>query len=233
MKKLAYVCQYFKQYYLPNICVFCRSLSHRSINLCQWCEHKLPLNYRACRYCAMPLASQPFLICGQCLQQKPPYQHIIAPLQYQRPINRIIAQLKHIAVLSHAPLLAHCFSQHLKPETLSKIEALIPIAMHPIKLKQRGFNQSTLLAKALSRLTGIPVDQKLLIKTRHTQAQQTLNKKQRQRNLINSVTARPNYYQHIALIDDVMTTGSTIKAAPIALQKTGIKEIAVWVIARA
>lgn len=108
-----------------------------------------------------------------------------------------------------------------------KVEALVPIPLSKRRLRQRGFNQAERVAREVSRQTGIPVYQNLLIRVRDTRAQKELNDRERKNNLKGAFKTEANKVQlnHILLIDDIYTTGSTMNEAAGELKRSGIDEV--------
>ena len=218
---------------LPQYCLCCRQPTGHCLMLCQGCYNDLPWNQPQCHQCALPLPDMHSSTCGRCLLELTHYDTVIAPLRYQSPISNIISQFKFSSLISHRHLLSHLLLPHLNLSDTHPIQALIPVPMHPTRLRQRGYNQAYLLACALSTLTHIQVDDTLLRKTKLTTPQRQLNAKKRTQTIKNTFEVRPNNYRTVALIDDVMTTGSTINEASRQLKRSGIDTVDAWVIARA
>ena len=104
-------------------------------------------------------------------------------------------------------------------------DVLVPVPLHKKKLKARGFNQSSLIAKAMSRYSGVPVAE-LLEKTRETADQKTLSKHERERNLFNAFAVRPSAVpRKVLIVDDVLTTGSTVNVCAGVLKDAGAEEV--------
>lgn len=104
--------------------------------------------------------------------------------------------------------------------------------MHWRKLQQRGFNQAYLIARHLSKLLEVPVAEQILVKTRSTEQQRQLSKKQRQKNLRGSFSIHGSLPKHVAVIDDVMTTGTTLHEIALLLKDHQVEQVEGWVIAR-
>jgi ComF family protein len=102
--------------------------------------------------------------------------------------------------------------------------------VHKHRQFERGYNQAQLLASAVAKTLSLPVDNHILRRKKSTKAQSSLNKKARKSNVNNAFICTPNNYQHIALIDDVITTGSTVNEACKILRSRGCKQISVWTI---
>ena len=213
---------------IPIQCRLCGTFCQGQV-LCYACIAELPLIEAACPRCALPTFSSQ--LCGQCLS-KPPEQHASMSLyNYQDPIDRLIADFKFNDKL----YLSQFFAEQMVSKLNSRIlpELLIPIPLHPNRLKQRGYNQSFELAKSLSKYLTIPVSNDYLERIINTQSQSSMPFKQRKENIQHAFRVtdkRPP--KHIALIDDVLTTGHTANAAAKTLKKVGAITIEVWTIAR-
>ena len=112
-------------------------------------------------------------------------------------------------------------------------EAIIPIPLHHQRYMQRGYNQAFEIAKLISRKLNIPVDNNCLRRIRPTQAQAGLSAYKRQKNILKAFEAiNQKAYRHIAVVDDIVTTGSTVNEATKILHRAGIKTVDVWALAR-
>jgi ComF family protein len=222
---------FFRQLYsniLPIPCRLCGALCQHHA-LCDACIRDLPLLGPACPRCAMPTtASQ---LCGQCLNKPPQQDFSFSLFSYQDPIKQLVADFKYHDKLYLAQLFADLMAKQLNHQCLPQL--LIPIPLHSIRLRQRGYNQSLELAKALSKHLIIPVSNQFITKTKNTAPQASLPFKQRKNNIQHAFSlANKNIPSHIALIDDVLTTGHTVNAAAKTLRQRGVKTIEVWTIAR-
>jgi ComF family protein len=112
-------------------------------------------------------------------------------------------------------------------------EVIIPVPLHSKRHRQRGYNQSLEICLPVARTLKIPLDLRTCKRVRNTPAQARLNKTQRSANVQNAFVAQECRYEHVALVDDVVTTGSTISALSYALLSKGVKQIDVWCICRA
>lgn len=243
----------------PSCCVLCGAESNRLIDLCQHCENGLPHNNRCCVRCSIPLinASQSDTLCGECIGYPPAFDQCIAPLRYEFPISTLINRFKHQGHFCNSRVLAdllldclfHSQSIQLKTteldveeqnsseQNLSEIsknpDLIVPVPLHWKRRFVRGFNQSQWLANYLGRQLNINVDNKLLTRTRNTPPQQQLKRKQRQKNLKGAFQVNHSLNgQHIALIDDVVTTGSTVSELSRLLKKAGASRVDIWCLAR-
>lgn len=219
----------------PAHCRLCRAPLGSGPNLCPGCLHDLPWLEGACRQCARPLAqADDPVCCGRCQRQPPAFDAVTALLHYRPPADHLIQRLKFAGELPLAPLLAGLLATRLGARRPPLPGLLIPVPLHPSRLRERGYNQATELARVLGRRLGIAVDRRLCRRTRRTEPQSTLPAKQRRRNLRKafSVERRP-VADHVAIIDDVMTSGHTAGELARALKQAGAGRVEVWVIARA
>ena len=147
------------------------------------------------------------------------FRHLIALADYQWPLSGLLTALKFSAKLPNALALAELFYQHTVSVLPRLPDAIIPLPLHPSRYRQRTFNQSIEIARQLSKFCHVPVDNMLLRRIKKTRAQTELNASQRKFNLQNAFALSPSLenklpeYQHIALFDDVVTTGATMDAA--------------------
>lgn len=216
---------------LPIPCFLCGDFSLHDA-LCKACVEELPWLDQCCQRCALPLNESG--ICGQCLQQPPPQQLSLAVFRYETPINHCIAAFKFHQQLVFARLFAKLLATKVKQRQQPLPEILIPIPLHSSRLRQRGYNQSAQLTDTLSTELTIPVDKTSFIRQRNTSPQTGMSGKQRKRNVKQAfAVAKPLPYKHVALVDDVFTTGHTTAEASRCLQQNGVKTVEVWTIARA
>lgn len=220
---------------LPHYCVLCNTLTHRDIDICANCEAELPKITCACKCCGQALFSnQEF--CGSCLQNPPPFHRTIAMYHYQSPIDYLIQTIKFCNNLLYANVLGRLLAQEVGHYYHNSAfpEALIPVPLHLERLRERGYNQAVELARPVEKILQIPIDQYCCSRIKDTQAQATLEAKNRAANIRHAFKCKKHLrYKHVAVIDDVMTTGSTMSEFCQTLRNSGVKKIDVWVVARA
>jgi ComF family protein len=215
---------------LPARCLMCEQAGPAHTDLCAACYLELPHNHLHCPVCALPLAA-PASACGECLKKPPAFNTTVAPFLYQAAIASLQPRYKYHQDLPAGRLLAELFCQH--SEHLHKPDAIVPVPLHINRLRQRGFDQALELAKIIANNKAIPLLCDLLKRQRNTSAQSFLNASQRHHNLRNAfVASGRSMPAHIALVDDVMTTGTTVRECAKVLLKAGAKRVDVWVIAR-
>lgn len=217
----------------PPSCVLCGARGHRGIDLCPACEAHLPRIVPACPVCGMPLTESEHSLCGECLQAAPPFQRTVSPFYYEPPLAQLITRLKFNHRLAMARVFAGLLARHIDTAQ-NKPECIIPVPLHRRRLRERGYNQSLEIARLLGRMLDIPVDYRLCQRIRHTTPQTGLAAKERRRNIRNAFgLTGPCHYRHIAIVDDVITTGNTVTELAGLLRKNGVEEIEVWSVARA
>jgi len=214
------------------VCWNC-GLSHNGSKLiCAPCESAILHVQAPCKQCGL---SHNGLgeICIRCLTTPKLWQTMVAPLSYKKPISHSIQLLKFnqkLEVLrSLVELVEPTFSTlHPMPQLL------IPVPLHQNRYRQRGYNQSYEIALILSKALGVPCSDHYAERIIDTPRQSDLKLKQREKNIKNAflVDDAIGQYQHIAIIDDVVTTGSTVHELTKHCLRNGVKTVDVWAIAR-
>ena len=205
--------------------------------LCPDCEKDLPKNTHHCLVCAIPLsttqAQESVLICGKCQKSPPHYTTSIIPYIYSSPIKQLISQLKFHGNLTYSPLLAHSFIGALRRRTSNLPECIIPVPLHKARLRERGFNQALELSQIVGKQLKIPTNYSLCQRNKSTPFQSGLSAKQRKLNLKNAFSiTKAHQYKHVAIFDDVVTTGTTVNELALSLKNSGVEFVEVWAIAR-
>ena len=219
------------QFLLPTSCILCNGSTLNGLCLCPGCLNDLPALSTSCSICALPIGTPG--ICGKCLQQPPTYDAIASPYLYQSPVSHLIHKLKYghrfeVARLFAAQMFELSQSTDLQPDLI------VSVPLHRARLRQRGYNQAWELARRLSKLSGIPASHDLCKRTRATPSQTGLTAEQRRHNLRDAFHVTGNVNDlHIAIVDDVMTTGSTLQAIAEVLKQEGATRVSGLVVARA
>ena len=216
----------------PSRCLACEGPGLDGLDLCAACEASLPVHTRACPGCALPVPTAG-LHCGGCLSARPgPIARVQAPFLYATPLDRLLPRLKFAGDLAAGRLVAQLMAERLRDAP--RPQALIPVPLHRARLRHRGFDQALEIARPLGRALALPVLDGALVRTRLTREQSTLSAVARRRNLKDAFIARPKLPlpAHVAIVDDVMTTGATLRAAAIALRRAGVERVDAWVAAR-
>jgi len=220
---------------LPATCVLCSAQNKREIDLCHLCEADLPWLKNTCQQCAQPLIITTHSFCGKCLQHEPSFNRTIALFHYQQPLDYLISSLKFQQQLLFARLLGELLMERLKIhyQYHPLPNCIIPVPLHKKRLQERGFNQAMEIARPIAKKLKLPIDIKNCQRIKFTVAQSDLPADERLKNVKDAFTVNSALkYQHVAIVDDVMTTGHTIEELSKELRKSGVKQIDVWCIAR-
>jgi ComF family protein len=172
------------------------------------------------------------MLCGECLCNPPPFRQIFAPFIYQPPVRDWISQFKYQRALHWGRWLGIALGQAVQAQQLTA-DLIVPVPLHATRLCQRGFNQSAELAHWVSQQVQIPWRTNILQRIHQGADQQGLSRRERQRNMRRQFRVlQTPAEQSIALLDDVVTTGATARAAAQALRRAGVPRVAVWAVAR-
>lgn len=218
---------------LLRTCLLCAAPSRE--HLCAACKTELPWNTLACVRCALPLANTHDTTCGECSNKPLHCDRTISSFTYSDPIDYWISQFKFQQQLVYGRMLSQLLLDTLKTAYAEQPlpQLILPVPLHRKRLIERGYNQALELAKPLSKQLRIPLDYKLAERTRNTAHQTELEFKDRAKNVRRAFTVtQPLPVTHVAVLDDVITTGHTINAFCEALRQVGAKRIDVWCVAR-
>jgi len=222
-------------------CLLCDEPSDTLLALCSGCETELPWLGEHCLICALPLSSlgtPAALICGECLQRPPAFDRVEAPWRYAFPLDALITRFKHQAKWPLGRLLGELLAEHLRnafDEGLPRPDYLLPVPLACQRLRQRGFNQAAMLARWLGQGLHVPINEDWLQRIQDTPAQQQLNAAARHLNLRQAFALAPGAVVqglHLALIDDVLTTGATAAALAGLLKNAGAARVDIYCLAR-
>lgn len=220
---------------LPARCLLCGGAGAAGRDLCVGCQADLPRNNTCCARCALPLAHAAAQ-CGECLRREPAFSRAWAPFRYGHPLDLLEARFKFRRDLAAGRVLSELFVESARREpSLAQPQRLLCVPLHATRLRERGFNQALELAKPLASALGIPLDLHLLARTRPTAAQTGLDARARRRNLRGAfaVVEHGGIPDHVAILDDVMTTGSTLNECARVLRRAGVRRVDAWALARA
>lgn len=224
---------------LPECCPVC---THPAVlhpeGLCCTCLKQivlLPASH--CPRCSLPypgFASAGHL-CGRCSRQPPAFSEVIVLGLYQGTLQTAIQRLKNQPRPTLDRALGGMLADNVRQHAFaSDPNLVVPVPLHPKRLRQRGFNQSGLLARDIARRCGLPLAGTMLARIKPTPAQQGLSADKRLHNLRGALTANRRLDgEHVLLIDDVLTTGATADACAKILLSAGAGQITVAVLARA
>ncbi|WP_455197986.1 double zinc ribbon domain-containing protein [Kaarinaea lacus] len=223
----------------PPVCVLCGDrgihTASRGIDLCKPCHSELPRLTSSCTRCAVPLAGELSRepLCGRCQVRPPAYNRCLSLLHYQPPTDHLIQSLKFQGQLEMARLLGQLMAHWLSGVIDTRPDVLIPVPLHRDRLRERGFNQAVELARPIATQLGCAMDVSSCRRTKITPPQSELSRKERVNNIRGAFQVVKPIQGRVAIIDDVMTTGSTAHELASMLLKAGADSVDVWVFARA
>lgn len=220
---------------LPHVCRLCGAKGDGEMDLCAGCRADLPWNRNPCGRCANPLpeTDSHSSLCGQCASGQFPdgVDRILAPLVYDFPVDRLLLNLKFHEDLAAGRLLGELTA--LGAMALDRpVDCIVPVPLDWRRRMQRGFNQARELARPLSAHTGLPILDDMLRRRCGAEPQSTLPLEQRRRNIRGRFLCRLPAPARVALVDDVVTSGSTVAEAARELKKAGAEWVEVWACAR-
>ena len=210
-------------------CVLCGAMSRDGL-WCAACDRAMPvLAAEHCPSCALPTPAGEF--CGHCLKSPPLFDHAAAAYAYAYPLDRLIQAMKYREQLVLAEAFAASLVQRIDRNRLP--DRVIAMPLHPAKLRERGFNQSLLLAASISRALDLELLPHACRRVRDTPPQSALPWKERKKNVRNAFRCDVDLCgMHVALVDDVLTTGASLNALADTVKKCGAAEVSAWVVAR-
>jgi ComF family protein len=192
---------------------------------------------RTCPLCSARITQQENLICDLCLQALPWNNNktstavtpLISAFTYASPIKQLILQGKSSKHLAKIQLLAELLRAHFPNRIEERPEAILPVPLHYQRLRERGFNQALELVRPLAKDLGLPLLIKEVIRQRYTDEQKKLAATERHHNLAQAFQLiSPIHYKHIAIFDDVVTTGATCAELEALLIDQGVEKVQIW-----
>jgi ComF family protein len=218
--------RYILDLFFPPRCVQChtvgRCLCAKCLARIEWIAHPL------CRVCGQPLGKTTRHTCVDPLALR----WIRSAAVYSGPMRRSIHALKYSADRVLATFLVELAYPHFDPPPVG-FDRILPVPLSRLREKKRGYNQTVLLADALSRMTQIPVDVKSLVRFRETRSQVGLSQDERRTNVEGAFTAASVLGENVLVMDDVCTTGATLQSCAEALRSAGARSVAGLTLARA
>lgn len=232
---------FFKQVFFAQNCILCASdfnkkssktpngdvlLNHYA--LCQACFRNLPWqNVNHCPKCGLASDGN---ICGSCINSTPHFDATHAVFSYEFPVDKMMQRYKYGNMLSLSTLFGHLLNDKIKQEN---IDLIIPMPMHPQRLKMRGFNQALEIARFLNTNQHNKLNYKSVIRQTLTPPQASLPLKERIKNIKGAFNVNVDLNgKKIAIVDDVMTTGASLNELAKTLKKAGAAHVECWVVAR-
>lgn len=181
-----------------------------------------------CPQCALPTPAG--AVCGACLKHPPAFARTRAALVYAWPLDRLVPRLKYHGQLAAAPVLAECLASRVSGTAPDR---MIPMPLHAARVRERGFNHAAEIAKELARRLQLPVDTTSCRRVRDTAPQMALKVEDRRRNVRGAFACDEDLRGlRIAVVDDVMTTGTSLDELAKTLIAAGAASVENWVVAR-
>ncbi len=222
----------------PSQCEICRQWADAA--LCADCIARFAAPVPRCQRCALRLGASA-AACGDCLRNPPPFDDTVCVADYGFPWHHVIADFK----FNGRPELATALADRLiaavlaagRAAALPRADLVLPVPLAPQRLAERGYNQAWELARRVARGLGLPARHDVLLRALDTAHQADLDRAERQRNLRTAFMVDPRlrdalHGRTVALVDDVMTTGATVREASAQLLRAGAASVQVWVVAR-
>ena len=219
----------------PGCCILCQQPAGRELDLCNACEADLPWLTVACSYCGLPLAHNHDL-CAMCIKRPPVFSAVLCGFQFCFPVDSMIRRFKDQRNLASGYVLAKLLlSRHRAIlQSLSGSDTTIfPVPLHWTAKRKRGFNQSLIIAEVLASGLDCEIDTRSLTRVSRSKTQKNLSQTERKQNLRGVFACTKNLKgQRIILVDDVITTTSTISEITQLLGKKGAADVVAVALAR-
>ena len=210
----------------PQKCPFCGKIEKQRI--CKECRKKiLPVEEPRCKKCGKPIREAEKEYCYDCTMIRHVFEEGRSIWIHKEPVSRAVYALKYqnrrIYAKAFGEEMADQYGYYLREE---KVELIVPVPLHRKKMRIRGYNQAALLAEVLGEITGISVDEDILVRVKNTKPLKQLNDKERRRSIRGAFSVRKSVWaKTIVLIDDIYTTGSTLDEAARVLLKAGAEKV--------
>lgn len=224
---------------LPPACPLCGSRSGGHPPL-MFCPERLsgfhPIASPRCPRCSLPYPTEGGSdhLCESCLRDTPPFSSVLALGIYEESLRRAIQRFKYEGAIALDRPLANLLAGIVEGGNVPSPDLLVPVPLHGTRLRERTYNQALLLARSLGRCCRLPVLSRLLVRHRPTPPQQGLRAEARRQNLKGAFGLKGKLNgERVLLVDDVVTTGATVRECSRVLLEGGAGEVAVAVLARA
>ena len=223
---------WLRRWIVPSACLLCTGPAEPG-TVCAGCRASLPWNRIACPICALPLASPAAHLCSHCAAKPPHFDSALSAFRYEAPIAQAIAGLKYHAQFRQSRWLGGEIAALVAARGQPLPDLLIPVPLHPSRLRERGYNQALELGRGVARVLPIAIDWRSAVRVRATADQIGKRARERRREVRGAFVIGTGVAgRHIAIIDDVMTTGSTVNELARACRQAGATRIEVWTAAR-
>lgn len=222
-------CLRFIQFRLSYPCLVCGA-SVRGDPVCPGCRNDLPrLPSDRCPQCALPTHGG--TLCGNCLRRPPAFDHAEAVFAYAFPLDALVRRCKYRGALEISAFFAQALAERIRGR--DGADVIIPMPLHPDRLGERGFNQAAEIARRLAKQIRTPWLPDDCHRLRNTPPQAGLDLKARRRNLRGAFRCELDLSgRRVALVDDVMTSGSSLDELAKVVKKAGAESVTAWVVAR-
>jgi ComF family protein len=220
----------FKQILFPQTCMLCAASAGGELAICADCLKDLPWHTAEhCPQCG--LTSTHHQICGACLKSPPAFDSTLALFRYAYPVDAMLKRYKYQHQLTMAEAFGALMVNTL--ETNHRPDVIIPMPLHPQRLQERGFNQSVEIGRIIAKRLHIKMDYQSCIRTKFSPPQASLPFRERISHMRGAFACEKRLDGlHIALVDDVMTTGASLNELAKVLKKAGASRVDCWVVAR-
>jgi ComF family protein len=196
-----------------------------------------------CCLCGFPGMSLDLDLCHFCLADLPWLSDAtpgtVVAFRYAPPVDHLIRELKYRGVIANARVLGVLLARAVDERATPLPRLLVPVPLHEARFRERGFNQSVALARYAGRILGIPHSNRLVRRLRDTPTQTSLGMDERHRNVLGAFAVEDSHARrrllaagHVAVVDDVMTTGSTLRELQRSLRECGVERVDLWSVAR-
>ncbi len=225
------------EFFLPRLCVFCGGVVEQeaAAAVCGECENQVQwVASPLCPCCGRVFARREGAdhLCGPCQTDPPAFTRARAAALYEGPVALAITRFKYGRRLDHLPVLQSWLKKPWCRELVAGAELILPVPLHPRRLKARGFNQALLLAETFPET---PLRRETLVRVRHTPPQVGLNPRERRENVQGAFALpRPQEVKGktVLLVDDLYTTGATVRECARVLKRAGAEQVDVLTVAR-
>jgi len=216
------------QWFWRSDCLLCLDPAASGL-LCDNCERLLARTGTTCPRCGVAVPGGQ--ACGDCLRAAPAFDHVVTAFDYRFPMDRLIHRFKFAADLAVGAYLGEKLATAAAGAPRPDLVVASPAS--GARLRERGFLPALVLARRVAARLGIPLDARVLRKVRHTPPQTGLDRASRRRNVAGAfAVGRRLDERHVAVVDDVMTTGATLAGLATALKAAGAARVSGWVVAR-
>jgi ComF family protein len=219
---------------LPSLCAVCRGWGDGAV--CAGCHARYTAEVPRCTHCALQVP-QGVAVCGACLAHPPVFDAACTGLAYAHPWSTLIARFKFHQALDLGDALVAPLLATLQREPERRPDLLLPVPLSPQRLRERGYNQAWEATRRLARPLGLRSDARLLLRVKDSPHQLDLPPDERAANVREVFAVEPLRRaelqgRHVAIVDDVMTTGATCNELARVLKQAGAARVEAWSLAR-